>query len=54
MDRHDLDHEKAENADYKDVTMHDEDVAASEALAHYSDAEKRKAFHKLDWNLIPL
>ena len=38
----------------KDVTTCLENISADEALAQYSDAEKTKAFQKLDWNLIPL
>ncbi|KAJ5687514.1 hypothetical protein N7536_010133 [Penicillium majusculum] len=48
------DPEKADSGDRKDVTTFLENIPADEALAQYSDAEKTKAFQKLDWNLIPL
>jgi hypothetical protein len=47
----------AENGDLvKEISdaKHSETVSAGDLLAQYSDAEKAKAFRKLDWNLIPL
>ncbi|OOQ85003.1 putative pantothenate transporter [Penicillium brasilianum] len=49
-----MDLEKANSAECKDVAIYPENIPANEALAQYSDAEKRKAFRKLDWTLIPL
>ncbi|KAJ0415308.1 major facilitator superfamily domain-containing protein [Aspergillus carlsbadensis] len=46
-----------ENGDFTkeiDDPKHSENVTAGDLLAQYSDAEKKKAFRKLDWNLIPL
>ena len=48
------DPEKADCGGSKDVTTCFENIPADEALAQYSDAERTKAFQKLDWNLIPL
>ncbi|KAL3443594.1 major facilitator superfamily domain-containing protein [Aspergillus insuetus] len=47
----------AENGDLvKEINdaKHSETVSAADLLAQYSDNEKKKAFRKLDWNLIPL
>lgn len=46
--------EKAGGGICEDVTTCLDNIPADEALAQYSDAEKTKAFQKLDWNLIPL
>jgi hypothetical protein len=49
-----MDLEKGNSAECKDVAPCPENIPANEALAQYSEAEKRKAFQKLDWTLIPL
>lgn len=50
-----MDMEKAECSDHKEnVTTGNGSIPADEALAQFTDAEKLKAFRKLDWNLIPL
>lgn len=50
-----MDMEKGESSDFKEnVTTDNGNIPADEALAQFSEAEKLKAFRKLDWNLIPL
>ncbi|KAJ6025086.1 hypothetical protein N7444_012765 [Penicillium canescens] len=49
-----MDLEKSDTGERKDTTTFHENAPADEALAQFSDAEKTKAFQKLDWNLIPL
>lgn len=49
-----MDTEKANFNESEKVTTSNENIPADEALAQYSEAEKAKAFKKLDWNLIPL
>lgn len=49
-----MDIENAEIAESKVDTVYHENIPAKDALAQYSDAERRRAFRKLDWTLIPL
>lgn len=49
-----IDPERQETCDKNDGKTFHENIPADEALAQYSDAQRAKAFQKLDWNLIPL